>query len=45
MAQAVSYKIQDKREVAPEWIHGAAKHVKGSMGFVITDDVIQASME
>jgi hypothetical protein len=26
-----------------KWIHGASRHVKRSMGLVITDDVMQAS--
>jgi hypothetical protein len=30
-------------EVVSKWIHGAARHVTGSMGLVITDDVMQAS--
>jgi hypothetical protein len=45
MASVVSYKRRDEREVASEWVHEAARHVKRSVGFVITEDVIQASLE
>jgi hypothetical protein len=37
--------IKDRTDgkVALEWVHKATKHVKRSMGFVITDEVIQGT--
>jgi len=32
MAMVVSYKRQDEREVASEWVREAARHVKRSVG-------------